>query len=62
MLTELWFRPGLGNGGRWMRRVRIFSSPCLDRAETWSRDQGTRALGPISMSIWEESGPLIKGL
>jgi hypothetical protein len=31
-------------------------------AEGWLRDQGmTRALGPISMSIWEEPGLLIQG-
>ena len=34
----------------------------IAKAEDWLREQGVkRALGPISMSIWEEPGLLIKG-
>ena len=34
----------------------------IARAEEWLREQGMhRALGPISMSIWEEPGLLIEG-
>ena len=34
----------------------------LARAEDWNRAQGmTRVLGPISMSIWEEPGLLVRG-
>ncbi len=34
----------------------------IEAAEGWLREQGmTRALGPISLSIWDEPGLLIKG-
>lgn len=34
----------------------------LTQAEAWNRAQGmTRVLGPISLSIWEEPGLLVKG-
>ncbi|GMM92603.1 N-acetyltransferase [Qipengyuania sp. MTN3-11] len=34
----------------------------LARAEDWNRQQGmSRVLGPISMSIWEEPGLLVRG-
>ncbi len=34
----------------------------LNTAENWLREQGmTRAMGPISLSIWDEPGLLVKG-
>ncbi len=57
---------GFGRGvGQWglmeAERQDIFQA-LLARAEAWLREQGmTRALGPISMSIWEEPGLLIDG-
>lgn len=34
----------------------------IDAAESWLREQGmTRALGPISLSIWDEPGLLVDG-
>ena len=34
----------------------------IDTAETWLREQGmTRALGPFSLSVWDEVGLLVEG-
>jgi hypothetical protein len=56
------FGPGTGQWGLMdAEREDIFQT-LLAAAEGWLRDQGmTRALGPISMSIWEEPGLLIEG-
>jgi GNAT superfamily N-acetyltransferase len=57
---------GFGQGtGQWglmeAEREDVFQA-LLARAEGWLREQGmTRALGPISQSIWEEPGLLIQG-
>jgi hypothetical protein len=38
------------------------ASALIETAETWLREQGmTRALGPISLSIWDEPGLEIEG-
>jgi hypothetical protein len=38
------------------------SAALFDAAEGWLRDQGmTRALGPFSLSIWDEPGLLVEG-
>ncbi len=59
---ELGFGPGVGQWGLMdAEREDIFRA-LLARAEGWLREQGmTRALGPISQSIWEEPGLLIDG-
>ena len=45
-----------------MLSVVIGYGALIARAEDWLREQGMhRALGPISMSIWEEPGLLIEG-
>jgi len=62
MPTELGFGPGVGQWGLMDAEEEDVFLALLDRAEAWLRDQGmTRALGPISMSIWEEPGLLIQG-
>jgi len=56
------FGPGTGQWGLMeAEREEVFLA-LLATAEGWLRDQGmTRALGPISMSIWEEPGLLVEG-
>lgn len=56
------FGPGCGQWGLMEAEDEEVFTALLARAEGWLRDQGmTRALGPISMSIWEEPGLLIHG-
>jgi GNAT superfamily N-acetyltransferase len=56
------FGPGVGQWGLMdAEREDIFVA-LLAKAEDWLRAQGiTRALGPISQSIWEEPGLLVQG-
>ncbi|WP_308814584.1 N-acetyltransferase [Sphingomonas sp. GV3] len=56
------FGPGVGQWGLMdAEREDIFVA-LLAKAEGWLREQGmTRALGPISQSIWEEPGLLVQG-
>jgi GNAT superfamily N-acetyltransferase len=62
MPADQGFGPGVGQWGLMdAEREDIFTA-LLARAEAWLREQGmTRALGPISMSIWEEPGLLTQG-
>jgi hypothetical protein len=62
MPPEQGFGPGVGQWGLMeAARADIFTA-LLAAAEGWLVAQGmTRALGPISMSIWEEPGLLIEG-
>lgn len=62
MPAEQGFGPGTGQWGLMdAEREDIFVA-LLARAEGWLREQGmTRALGPISQSIWEEPGLLVQG-
>ncbi|MDP1025770.1 N-acetyltransferase [Sphingomonas sp. KR1UV-12] len=62
MPAEQGFGPGVGQWGLMdAEREDIFVA-LLAKAEEWLRSQGmTRALGPISQSIWEEPGLLIDG-
>jgi GNAT superfamily N-acetyltransferase len=56
------FGPGVGQWGLMEAERQDIFQALLARAEDWLREQGmTRALGPISMSIWEEPGLLIDG-
>ena len=56
------FGLGCGQWGLMEAQDESVFTALLTRAEGWLRDQGmTRALGPISMSIWEEPGLLIQG-
>ncbi|MEG3171717.1 N-acetyltransferase [Sphingomonas sp. ZB1N12] len=62
MPPEQGFGPGVGQWGLMEAERQDVFQALLARAEEWLREQGmTRALGPISMSIWEEPGLLIDG-
>jgi GNAT superfamily N-acetyltransferase len=62
MPPEQGFGPGVGQWGLMdAEREDVFVA-LLGHAEDWLRSRGMhRALGPISMSIWEEPGLLIEG-
>ena len=54
--------PGTGNWGLFEAEDEAVALALLARAEQWLREQGmTRVLAPISLSIWEEPGLLVKG-
>jgi hypothetical protein len=54
--------PGTGNWGLLEAEDEATASALIARAEAWLREQGmTRVLAPISLSIWEEPGLLVKG-
>jgi len=56
------FGPGTGNFGYFDAEDEAAAHALLDAAEEWLRGQGmTRSLGPISMSVWEEPGLLVRG-
>ncbi|QAY76326.1 N-acetyltransferase [Sphingosinicella sp. BN140058] len=62
MPREQGFGPGVGQWGLMEAEREDIFLALVARAERWLRDQGmTRALGPISMSIWEEPGLLVEG-
>jgi len=54
--------PGTGNWGLLEAENEAVAHALIARAEQWLRVQGmTRVLAPISLSIWEEPGLLVKG-
>lgn len=54
--------PGTGNWGLVEAADQAVMAALIARAEEWLREQGmTRVLAPISLSIWEEPGLLVKG-
>jgi GNAT superfamily N-acetyltransferase len=54
--------PGTGNWGLLEAEEEAITAALIARAEQWLRDEGmTRVLAPISLSIWEEPGLLVKG-
>ena len=54
--------PGTGNWGLFEAADEAVGAALIAAAEAWLREQGmTRALAPISLSIWEEPGLLTKG-
>lgn len=56
------FGPGTGFFGYFDAEDEVVAKALLETAQQWLRDQGmTRCVGPISMSIWEEPGLLVKG-
>ncbi|PAX08684.1 N-acetyltransferase [Sphingomonas lenta] len=56
------FGPGVGQWGLFDAEDADTGARLIATAEQWLRDQGmTRALGPISMSIWEDPGLLVRG-
>ncbi len=59
---EQGFGPGTGMFGYFDAEDGEVARALLAAAEEWLRGQGmTRALGPISLSIWEEPGLLVRG-
>ncbi|TCQ06539.1 hypothetical protein C8J40_105328 [Sphingomonas sp. PP-CC-3A-396] len=62
MPAEQGFGPGVGQWGLMEAEREDVFLALLAEAEDWLRRKGmTRALGPISMSIWEEPGLLVSG-
>lgn len=56
------FGPGTGFWGMLEAEDQATAQALIERAEAWLRDKGmTKALGPVSLSIWEEPGLLVKG-
>lgn len=62
MPADKGFGPGCGQWGYLEAEDEETATALIATAEEWLRDQGmNRALGPISMSIWEEPGLLVQG-
>ncbi len=62
MPAEQGFGPGAGLFGYFDAEDEQVAHALLARAEDWLRGEGmTRAIGPISLSIWEEPGLLVHG-
>ena len=54
--------PGTGNWGMMEAEDAVVMAALIERAEDWLREHGmTRALAPLSLSIWDEPGLLVKG-
>ena len=61
-LVQEHMAPGTGQWGMFEALEQEAAARLIETAEGWLREQGmTRALGPISISIWDEPGLLIKG-
>jgi hypothetical protein len=62
MPPEQGFGPGTGFWGFFDAEDEETAAALIAEAEAWLRGKGmTRALGPVSLSIWEEPGLLVKG-
>ena len=60
--AEKGFGPGTGQWGLLEAQDEETAQALIATAEDWLRGQGmTRVLAPISMSVWEEPGLLVKG-
>lgn len=56
------FGPGTGMFGYFDAADQAVAIRLIETAESWLRDQGmNRVVGPISLSIWEEPGLLVRG-
>jgi GNAT superfamily N-acetyltransferase len=56
------FGPGTGNWGLLEAADEAIAAKLLTTAEDWLRAKGmTRALGPISLAMWDEPGLLVQG-
>lgn len=61
-LVQEHMAPGTGQWGMFEALEGEAAAQLIATAEDWLREQGmTRALGPISISIWDEPGLLIQG-
>lgn len=62
MPAEQGFGPGVGFWGMFEAEDRETGNALIAAAEDWLHAKGmTRAIGPISLSIWEEPGLLVQG-
>jgi len=62
MPAEQGFGPGVGQWGLMEAEREDIFRALLEQAENWLRKEGiSRALGPVSQSIWEEPGLLVQG-
>jgi hypothetical protein len=62
MPPEQGFGPGTGFWGLFDAEDEETAAAVIAQAEAWLKGKGmTRALGPVSLSIWEEPGLLVKG-
>jgi hypothetical protein len=62
MPAEQGFGPGVGQWGLMEAQDEQVFAALIARAQEWLRDEGMAdAMGPISMSIWEDPGLLIEG-
>ncbi len=62
MPADRGFGPGVGQWGLFDAEDAAVAARLIVAAEGWLRGRGmTRALGPISMSVWEEPGLLVEG-
>lgn len=60
--AEQGFGPGTGLFGYFDAEDEAVAHALLARAQEWLRGEGmTRVVGPISLSIWEEPGLLVRG-
>ncbi|MEG3179488.1 N-acetyltransferase [Sphingomonas sp. LT1P40] len=62
MPPEQGFGPGTGFFGMFEAEDPTVARALINTAEGWLKNKGmTRVIGPVSLSIWEEPGLLIKG-
>ncbi|NYT41842.1 N-acetyltransferase [Sphingomonas sp. R-74633] len=62
MPADRGFGPGTGFWGLFDAQDENTAKALINAAEDWLRGKGmTKALGPVSLSIWEEPGLLVKG-
>ena len=62
MPAEQGFGPGVGFWGMFEAEDQETANALIAAAEAWLRTKGMiRAIGPISLSIWEEPGLLVQG-
>jgi GNAT superfamily N-acetyltransferase len=62
MPPEQGFGPGTGFWGLFEAEDQQVAKAVIAAAEQWLRGKGlTKAIGPVSLSIWEEPGLLVKG-
>ncbi len=62
MPADKGFGPGVGFWGMFEAEDAATATALISQAEQWLRGKGmTRAIGPCSLSIWEEPGLLIRG-
>ena len=60
--AEQGFGPGVGNWGALEAENGAIAQALIATAEGWLRAQGmTRAVAPMTLSVWEEPGLLVKG-